>query len=162
MSAAALLVLLASGPQTLLDEVFPVPAAEWRYVPVALKQPPVTVECEFRMISGTGAVRVALVNREGLNELRQGEREAMGAGAFQRQGRFSRMIVVPDEYAIAIENRGPGPAAVRLRVSLDFSERGPQALYLSPERRLAVILISATVFLTIVVYSARKLLGAMR
>ena len=30
------------------------------------------------------------------------------------------------------------------------------------ERRLAVIVISATVFLAIVLYSARKLLGAMR
>jgi hypothetical protein len=33
---------------------------------------------------------------------------------------------------------------------------------LSPERRFAVIVISATVFLGIVFYSARRLLGVMR
>jgi len=64
---------------------------------------------------------------------------------------------------VVIENRGASRANVRLRVSLDFSEQGrPQARYLSPERRWAVIAISASVFLAIVAYSARKLLGAMR
>jgi hypothetical protein len=65
MSAAALLLVwLAAGSQMLLDEVFHVPAGEWRYVPVILKQPPVTVDCDFRVISGNGAVRVVLVNRD--------------------------------------------------------------------------------------------------
>jgi hypothetical protein len=163
MITALLLLLFASGPQTLLDEVFQVPAKEWRYVQVVLKQPPVTVECEFHVISGNGAVRVALVNRDGLDELRQGDREALGAGGFGQQGRYHHLVIVPDEYEVVIENGGHSPAAVKVRVSLDFSERGlPQARYLSPERRFAVIVISATVFLAIVIYSARKLLGAVR
>ena len=163
MSAALLLLLFASGPQTLLDEVFQVPAKEWRYVQVALKQPPVTVECEFHVISGNSAVRVALVNRDGLDELRQGNREALGSGGFQQQGLYHRMVIVPDEYEVVIENGGHSPAAVKVRVSLDFSTRGfPQARYLSPKRRFAVIAISVTVFLAIVIYSARKLLGSVR
>ena len=160
---AALLLLFAAGPQTLLDDVFQVPAKEWRYVPVTLKQPPVTVECEFQVISGNGTVRLALVNRDGLDELRQGDREALGSGGFRQQGRYHRLVIVPDEYEVVIENGGRTPAAVKVKVSLDFSQRGlPEARYLSPERRFAVIVISATVFLAIVTYSARKLLAAVR
>ena len=163
MSAVALLLLFfASDSQTLLDEVFEVPPADWRYAQVVLKQPPVTIEYEFHVISGDGAIRAALVNREGLDDLRQGDRDPLGSGAFQKQASFSRLIGVPDEYAVVIENRGPGRASVRLRVSLDFSARQLQVRYLSPQRRWAVIVISACVFLGIVLISARRLLGAIR
>ena len=162
-AAALLLVWLAAGSQVLLDEVFHVPAGEWRYVPVILKQPPVTVDCDFRVISGNGAVRVALVNRDGLDTLRGGDREPLGSGAFVQQGQASRLVNLPDEYAVVLENGSRGPVSVRLRVSLDFSARGrPRAQVLSPERRFAVIVISTTVFLGIVLYSARKLLGVIR
>jgi hypothetical protein len=163
MNRALLLLLFAGGPQTLLDEVFQVPAKEWRYVPLSLKQPPVTVECEFHVISGNSAVRVALVNKDGLDELRQGNRESLGSGGFGQQGRYHHLVTVPDEYEVVIENGGRSPAGVKVRVSLDFSEHGlQQARYLSPERRFAVIVISATVFLAIVIYSARKLWGGVR
>jgi hypothetical protein len=163
MSAAALLLLLfASDSQTLLDEVYEIPPTDWRYVQVALKQLPVTIEYEFHVISGDGAVRAALVNQEGLEDLKKGDREPLGSVAFQKQGNFSRLIGVPDEYAVVIENRGPGLTKVRLRVSLDFSDRRVQVRYLSSQRRWAVIVISASVFLAIVLFSARKLLSAMR
>jgi hypothetical protein len=163
MNAAALLLLLATGPQALLDETYQVPAGEWRYVPIILKQPPVTVDCEFSVISGNGAVRLVLVNREGLDALRGGDREPLGSGAFTRQGTFSRLVNLPDEYAVVLENGARSEARVRLRASLDFSARArPRAQVLSPERRFAVIAISASVFLAIVFYSARRLLGAVR
>src|SRR5216684_9305952 len=100
MNVLALLLFLAAGSQVLLDEVFHVPAGEWRYVPVILKQPPVTVDGDFRVISGNGAVRVVLVNRDGLDTLRGGDREPLGSGAFTQQGQFSRLVNLPDEYAV--------------------------------------------------------------
>jgi hypothetical protein len=163
MSAAALLFLFASGSQTLVDEVFQVPANEWRYVAAPVKDVPVIVEYDFQVISGSGKVRVALVNREGLDDLKGGSREPLGSGLLSRQATFRRVVSAPDEYAVVLENSGRGPASVRLRVSLDFSEAArPRARYLSPERRFAVIVISTTVFLAIVSYSARKLLGVTR
>jgi len=164
MSAVALLLLLlAPGSQVLLDEVFHVPATEWRYVPIVLQQPPVLVQCEFQVLSGSSTVRVTLVNRDGLDQLRHGDREPLGSGAFVTSGEFSRLVSVADSYAVVLENGRGGPAAVRLRVSLDFSERSRlQARYLSPQRRVVVILVSAMVFLSIVIYSARKLLGAIQ
>jgi hypothetical protein len=163
MSAAALLLLFfATEQQTLLDEDVEVPPGDWKYVQVVMKQPPVTIRYEFHVKSGEAPVRVALVNQEGLDALKQGDRDPLRAGALQRQGSFSRLISLADEYAVVIENPGLARAVVRLRVSLDFSERGrPQARYLSPQRRWVVIGISASVFLAIVWYSARKLRDAM-
>jgi hypothetical protein len=52
---------------------------------------------------------------------------------------------------------------VHLRVSLDFSGRAGETIqYLSPQRRLTVILISFAVFFGIVTWSARKLLAAVK
>jgi hypothetical protein len=163
MSATALMLLFVLDSQTVTDEVFEVPAKEWRYVAVTLKQVPVTVTCDFGVLSDTGAVRIDLVNGEGLDDLKQRSRAPLGSGTFSRRGRFRRAVRVPDEYAVILENSGPGPARVRLRLSLDFSGEGQaQARTLSPQRRLAVIAISATVFLAIVSYSARKLLPLVR
>jgi len=163
LNAGMLLMLFSAEPQTLTDQVFEIPAKEWRYVDVAVKQVPITVDCEYRVISGTGAVRVELVNGEGLDDWKQGHGETGNSEAFARQGGFRRVLSVPDDYAVVVENGGRGETSVRLRVSLDSSERGrPQARYLSAERRLAVVVISATVFLAIVSYSAKKLLGVMR
>jgi len=163
MSPALLLLLLASDSQTLIDEVVEVPPADWRYAQVVLKQLPVTIEYEYHVVSGNGTVRAVLVNLDGLDALKKGDRDPLGAGGFQEKASFSRLIAVPDEYAVVIENGGHARARVRLRVSLDFSERGrPRARYLSPQRRWAVIAISASVFLAIVLFSARKLRSALR
>jgi len=163
MSAAALLLFLAVSSQELVDEVYQLPAGEWRYVQVTLNQPPTTVETSFRVISGNSTARVTLVNREGLAQLKKGDREPLGQQKFQRGGGFSRVVTVPDEYAVVLENGTGGPAAVRFRVSIDFAARGgPRVGYLSAERRLAVIVISAMVFLGIVIFSARKLLRAVQ
>jgi len=163
MSAAALLLFLAVSSQELVDEVYQVPAGEWRYVVVTLNQPPTMVEATFRVISGNSTARVTLVNREGLDQLKQGDREPLGRQKFQREGGFSRLVTVPGEYAVVLENGSGGPVSVRFRVSIDFSARGgPRVSYLSAERRLAVIVISATVFLGIVIYSARKLRRAVQ
>src|SRR5689334_11085731 len=81
MNAPALLLLFAAGVQPLADEIFQVPAGEWRYVSLALKQVPVTVECDARVISGGSAVRVALLNQQGLDDLKQGDRSPLASGA---------------------------------------------------------------------------------
>jgi len=163
MNAALLLALFAPAPQTLTDEVFQIPAKEWRYVDVAVKQVPATVRCEFRVISGKGTVRVELVNAEGLDDWKQGHGETKGVGAYGTAAGFSHVIRVPDDYAVVIDNGGRDTAGVRLRVLLDTAESDqPRPMYVSSERRFAVIAISAVVFLAIVTYSAKKLLTVMR
>jgi len=163
MAAAFLLALSAGDVRTLTNEVVEIPAKEWRYVEVSVKQVPVTVRCEFHVISGTGPARVELVNAEGLENWKQGRQETKGFAASGKDAGFNHVVSVPDEYAVLVDNPEREPLTVRLRVALDSSERGrPQAKYLTPERRLAVILISATVFFAMAGYSAKKLLSVIR
>ena len=153
----------AVGTQVLVDDVSHIPAAQWRYHSLTLKQTPVTVDCQFKVLSGNAGVRVALVNRDALDQIRQGDREPMESTPFRLEGSFQRLLTTPDEYAVVVENGGVGPVGLKLRVALEFSEQSlPKARYISPERRLAVIGISLTAFLVVVIYSARKLLAANR
>jgi hypothetical protein len=166
----ALLWLLAASPQdtrqTLMDEVYTIPASDWRYVPVVLKQPPVTLECQFKVLSGGAGVRVGLLNGQGLAALRLGRRHAtLATTSFEKSGRLSYEVVEPDEYAVIVDNglEGGGAAQVRLRVSLDFPGRQqPQVRQLSPARRTVVALISLGVFVAIVTYAGKKLRAAWR
>jgi hypothetical protein len=164
----ALLWLLAvpsqSMHQTLMDEVYNIPASDWRYVPVVLKQPPVTVECVFRVISGGGAVRVGLVNAQGLAAMRQGRRRDMLATtSFLNSGKLRHEVLDADEYAVIVDNTLDARAAVqvRLQVSLDFPARlQTQVRVLSTGKRIAVVVISLLVFFGIVTYAGRKLKAA--
>ena len=164
-----MLWLLATSPQdmrqTLMDEVYTIPASDWRYVPVVLKQPPVTLECEFKVLSG-GTVRVGLVNGQGLAAMRQGKRHAtLATTSFVKGGRLSYEVLEPDEYAVIVDNglEGRGAAQVQLRVALDFPGRQqPQARQLSPARRAVVAVISLAIFLGIVTYAGKKLRAAWR
>jgi hypothetical protein len=167
----ALLWLVAVPPQsmrqTLMDEVYTIPASDWRYVPVVLKQPPVTLECEFKVLSGGPGVRVGLVNAQGLAAMRQGRRhETLATTSFEKSGLLRREVLEPDEYAVIVDNslegRG-GAAQVQLRISLDFPNRQQvQVRELSPGRRGLVIGISLAIFLGIVTFAGKKLRAAWR
>src|SRR5882762_9097581 len=99
----ALLWLVAAPSQnmrqTLMDEVYSIPPSDWRYVPVVLKQPPVTLECEFHLISGGSGVRVGLVNAQALAAMKQGRRhDTLVTTSFEKSGRVRYEVLEPDEY----------------------------------------------------------------
>jgi len=163
VNAALVLALAGPAAQTLTDEAIQIPPRKEAIRIMNLEQVPVRVECEFHVLSGANGVRAVMVNAEGLDSWKRGNRDAAGAGSFVRQGGFNRVVSVPDDYAVIVENAGAEMANVRLRVALDYSERGlPQAKYVSTARRVTVVLISTTVFLAIVGYSARRLWGLLR
>jgi hypothetical protein len=75
-------------------------------------------------------------------------------------GKLNHHLRVAGDYVVVIDNRsGAAPAPVHLRVNLNF---GPVITYLSPQRRLTVIVVSFIVFFGIVGWSARRLMRAMR
>jgi hypothetical protein len=158
----ALLFLAASSTTAVLvDELYQIPANEWRYVEVSLQQQPALVWADYRVESGAKDVRVALLRREDLDRLRH--ERAHGWLAETETGPSGRLrfrVRDPGEYAVVVDNRGgEGPASVYLRVSLDFGQgRGPEVTTLSPHRQLAVILISFAAFFGVVTWSARRLL----
>lgn len=162
---AVLLLFAAAARVDLVDEIYTIPPAEWRYVNVELKQTPVVVNCRFEATSKGALVRVALLSHVDLERLRADEPHGfLAATQPQSSGSFSFPLRSPGDYAVVVDNRAQhAPVRVHLRVSLDFSEpRGPGVGYLSPRKRLLVILISFAVFFGIVIWSARKLLRAMQ
>ena len=165
MAVLSLFLLLAAAARVdLVDEVYTIPPSEWRYVNVELKQTPVAVESNFQVLSKGAEVRVALLSRADLERLRADEPHGFLAATLPRaSGALRYHLHTPGDYAVVVDNRGlHTPVRVRLRVALDFSDEGVPAVgYLSPGRRLAVILISFVVFFGILTWSARKLLRAI-
>jgi hypothetical protein len=163
---ALLLMLAASSRVELVDDVYEIPSAEWRYVEVSLKQHPVLVGCDYRVEKDGGPVRIMLLSQANLLKLRRGiPYEMMAATGLGPVGTLRFRMRQPGEYAVVVDNpsaRG-GPSKVRLRVFLDFSARGgPGVQTLSRGRKLLVILISFAVFFSIVTVSARRLLRGIR
>jgi hypothetical protein len=149
----------------LVDEVYTIPPAEWRYVQVQLRQTPVAVDCRFEVVSHDAQVRVALLSRGDLERLRADQPHGfLAATQPAGAGNLHYNLHRSGEYAVVVDNRAlHTPVKVHLRVGLDFSAQPEQGVRtLSPERRLAVILISFAVFFGLVTWSARKLLRASR
>ncbi|MDQ6665857.1 MAG: hypothetical protein M3Z23_15870, partial [Acidobacteriota bacterium] len=69
MKFAAVLLWLASvSPAVLTDDIYQIPAREWRYVQFVLKQQPVAIECNFQVISGGPGVRLELIGKDELRK----------------------------------------------------------------------------------------------
>ena len=160
MKLALLLLLAASRPVVLTDDVYQIPAGEWRWVRFEIRHQPATVQCSFETV-GSGEALAELVSRPDLELIREHKsHDALSATDTARSDTFSQYVGEPGEYAVVIENPGKTPVAARLAVSLSFGQ--PAARYLSRDRRLTVILISSAMFFAIVTFSARALLRAMK
>lgn len=162
MRFALLLLLAVAGPAVLTDDVYQLPAGEWRWVPFDVHQKPATVDCRFLAMDG-GEVHAELVDRSELELVRDHKfHDTLESTETAHDGRFSRLIRDPGEYAVIIENDGKRPAVARLTVTLSFRNTlAPAARYLPRDRRLTVILVSFGLFFTIVTLSARALWKAM-
>jgi hypothetical protein len=166
MTMLACLVLLAASSRVeLVDEVFQIPANEWRYVELGLKQRPAAVDADYEVRSGPPRVRMALVREGDLERMRRDR--AHGVMAMTRpgpSGNIQYAVRRPDEYAIVVDNRDSSEAAgVHLRIWLDFAGRGsPEVTMLPLKRQFVVILVSFAVFFAIVTWSANRLLHVIR
>ena len=166
MIALAMLLLAASTSVDLVDDLYQIPAAEWKYVEVNLRQRPAEITASFDVRSGGNQVRVALMTRADLDHLRgnlpYGVLAMTPVGA---RGGFVFRVREPGDYVLVVDNRAVRAKAtdVHLFVSLDFAEpHGPGITKLDPQRQITVILISFAFFFGVVTYSARKLLRGVK
>jgi len=165
MIAVALILLASATHVDLVDDVYPIPADRWRYVPVVLRQRTALVTASFETGANSRHVRMALMRREDLDRLRQDKPNGVLATTGPSDsGRLRYAVRVPGEYVLVIDNRSdPDPILAHLRVSLDFgAEAVPDVTQLSPLRQALVIAISFSVFFSIAGYSARRLLRGIK
>jgi hypothetical protein len=157
IALACLLALAAATRVDLVDEVYSIPADKWHYVDVALKQQPAVVLARFDS-PDSDAVRVALMRHEDMEHLFEGLPYGVVSEIGPARNGILRAQVPPGNYAIVLDNRESSgrPATVHLRVWLDFS-RGQSTSQITPQRQLAVIVISFAVFFAIAGYSMSRL-----
>lgn len=165
MIQVALLLLAAATHVDLVDEMVQIPAGEWRYVEVSLRQKPAFVSSNFEVAAGSHEVRLALMRRDDLEKLRQDRPHGvLTATDPAGSGRLRFQVQVAGDYVLLIDNReGRDPASAHLRVALDFrSPPEPAVTGLSLQRQVTVIAISFAVFFAIAGFSARRLLRGMK
>ena len=166
MIPVALLLLAATTHVDLVDDIFRIPAGEWRYVEVGLRQKAALVSADFQVQSGSHKVRIALLRREDLERLRDDRPHGVLATTDPAaSGKLRYPVRIAGDYVVMIDNRDDPdhPAEAHLRVALDFGgPGGPAVTQLSPQRQIAVISISFAVFFAIAGYSARRLLRGIR
>jgi len=167
MTPLACLVLLAASTSVeLVDEVYRIPPAEWKYVEVNLRQQPALVSASFQIESGAGKVRLALMTRADLERLREDiPHGVLAVTEIGKSGALDFRVRQPGDYVLIVDNRSSKtqPAAVHLHIGLDFARPTvPLVTRLSPGRQLAVIILSFAFFSGVVTYSARKLLRAAK
>ena len=147
MTALGCLVLLAASTTVeLVDEVYRIPPAEWKYVEVNLRQNPARVDAGFDVQSGAETVRLALMTRAALENLRADlPHGILAATAPGKSGSLHFRVRQPGDYVLVVDNRANKkiPAAVHLRISLDFAApSGPDVTRLAPRRQFTVIAIA--------------------
>jgi hypothetical protein len=167
---AWLLLFAASAPPStsveLVDEVYQIPAAEWKYVEINLRQQPAVVSASYNVSNSEGKVRLALMTRSDLehfrNDLAHGVLALTPTG---RAGTLNFRVRQPSDYVLMVDNRADSThaASVHLRVALDFGKAmGPAITQITPQRQLTVIVLSFVFFFGVVTYSARKLLKSAK
>jgi|tagenome__1003787_1003787.scaffolds.fasta_scaffold20705324_1 hypothetical protein len=163
MLPLACILLLAASRVELVDEVYQIPANEWRYVELGLNQKPAFVTATYEVISGQPSLRLALLTAADLDKLKAGApHSVMDVTSEAARGILNHQVREPGDYVLVIDNQGRTPASVRTRIWLDFARRGPAVTQLSRRRQLAIVVISFAVFFGIVTFSARRLLKLVR
>ena len=165
MIFALLLLFTATTRVELIpSQTIEVPAGDWGQFEIALPQRPAQVEAAFTVESGPERMRMALLRRDEVEQLREADSAGVLAmTGMARSGSLRYQVLDPGNYVIVLDNRaGSRPATVRVGVWLDFAGPGvPGVVQLSWGRRVAVVLISCALFFGVVIFSARRLRRVM-
>jgi len=165
MKAFACMLLLAASPRSeVVDEVHQIPAGDWKFKEIHLRQEPARISASYEVLEGSTKVRLALMPHEDLERMSEDLPGSIAITGEGRSGSFVDRIRRRGDYVVVLDNEGGKQAAtVHLRVWLDFAPgRGTEARRLSPQRQLTVVAISFAVFFGIVTFSARRLWRAVK
>lgn len=138
---------------------------DFRWIPFTIRQTPAEVDCRFEVIQGNPSVHVELLPMSEFRLFDRGlQHDTLVVTPESRNGDFRRIITVTGQYAVVVVNgKHAPPATVSLQVRTNMNpDASTIARTLSPERRLAVILISFAFFFVSVTWSARALIRNMR
>ena len=159
MIALFLFLLLAPARVPVVDQVYEVPANDWRFVQPQLPRKAAYIHAHYDVQGGSHSVALSMMPREDLERLFRGKPHDSVAGTPEGDGgdlNFEMREL--DDYCFVMLNHGSGSTLVHLRIWLEF----PGVTQLSPQRQITVVIISFAVFFAIAGFSARRLLRAVR
>jgi hypothetical protein len=138
----ALVLAAITGRTELLDETFQVPRSQTRALTVELRDRPVTVEVDFKVISGRSGVRVLFLTSDNAKRFEDGHAlEVLAQTDYAGQGRFRYLVGAPGEYRILLDNRleGREPAEVKVKIALLTSSYDTFLPRRLPERKRQLV-----------------------
>jgi len=159
-----ILLLAAPARVELLDETSTIAAGKWNFYPsMHLRQQPVRVLADYRVLTPGAKVRLALLTHGDTERLfKDAPHGVLAATPVAASGYLRFRVQSPDDYDIVVDNReGKDDVQVRVRVALEFGSSIPEVTTATPARQLTVVALSFLFFFTVVTYSARKILRAI-
>ena len=160
MIPVALLLLAVATHVEPVDDVYRIPAGDWKFVDVGLRQKPAFISADLDVQSGSTPVRLVLLRRDKIERFQPGSPD--GVLSMTDPGSSARLryrVQMPGDYVVVIDNHRSNQAAeVHLRVDLDFATETRLPL----QRQIVVIAISFAVFFAIAGFSARRLLRGIK
>jgi len=157
MSLLPLSLFLASAFGVATHYTIDVPRSDWSFVDVASPEANAVMNCEFEIAPEIAQIRVAWIARKDLELFRSGARDRiLTASVFEGGGKLRQLAPAAGDYAVVVENLPGAGSAVKVKMKV-WLQPAANPRYASPQRRLAVILISCLVFFGTVSFSAFKL-----
>ena len=147
-------------------EPFHLGPGEFRWVPFTVNQTPTAIACRYDIVAGGRTVHLELLAIREFHQFNRGRphRILSEAPAGESAGAFRYLVKDRGQYAVVVVNDAhASPVAVSLEAAaeLDPTPRNV-ARELPAGRRLAVILISFSLFFIIAGWAGTKLVRAMR
>src|SRR5690348_3404360 len=124
IALAWILTLAAAARVDLVDEIYSIPADQWRYVPVSLKQQPALVLAHYETVDGSAPVRLVLMRSEDLENFRENLPHGMIAVSGPGRSGTLRAEAPLGDYVLVLDNETESghTATVHLRLWLDFTK----------------------------------------
>jgi len=165
MKSAILIALLSVRVFGATPASFRLEPGDFRWIPFTVNQVPTEVNSSFQVTRGDPSVHMELLPMSDFRRFNRGrEHQTLALSETGRTGSFRRVLDTRGQYVVVVINKSNArPATVTLEVRTDLNANaGVSARTISPQRRLAVILISFAIFFATVTWAGVRLLRTMK
>ena len=165
MRFAVLFALLSVNVFGVTPASFRLDPGDFRWIPFTVNQVPTEVDSSFQVTRGDASVHMELLPMGEFRRFNRGrEHETLAISENGRAGSFRRVLDTRGQYVVVVINKSNArPVTVTLEVRTDLNPNADvSARTISPQRRLAVILISFAIFFGTVTWAGVRLLRTIR
>jgi len=164
LALGAAVLSLQPAPRTVLvDETVRVPRSQFRAVRMPVQQRPLTIECDYQLVSGS-PVRAIVMTADDMERMRNNRSyRILAASGPAAKGSLRYRVNRPGDYVLLLENDNSPSARVRLQVALAFDQNASfTPTTLSPAKRRRVVAFSLAGFGLVAGFATWRVAAAVR